>query len=442
METGVIPSQRCLKLCVEQWPPFIDSIRGTEPNLKVTGIMVNLVDILSRQLGMCVQYIVAKDRHYGIRLPNGTWTGIMGLLTRKEADMSAIVLSMNAERASAISLSEPLFIDEQAVGHKTPVLEADVAGFVKPYTAWVWLILVLTIVIVAGTTFLVHFLHGFISHDERPGDEKLRGTDHTDENVIQKSIWLACLWTITSQLSQASYWWPKGDSVRMVTGLWLLMAFILGSVYRSNLKAMLIMPRLRLPFNNIEELVNSRIPTFVMKGSMLNQAMESSSEGSPLYMLKQQAVFHNDIIRLSADLTQGKMAAFLGKRALVYLLHQRYSTRGFCDVYVARETVFGGTSLSLGFPYGSSLKLKVDPIIRGLKEAGILEKLYSQGTRNASFCLGSSLNEPLVQLRALSLVDFYGILSFYTAGIVISLIAFFVEVLGGVRKRQVTSSTQ
>ncbi|XP_064096428.1 uncharacterized protein LOC135208233 [Macrobrachium nipponense] len=167
---------------------------------------------------------------------------------------------------------------------------------------------------------------------------------------------------MTSRRASAPLWCPKGDSIRVITGLWLMISFILGSVYRSNLMAMLIMPRLRLPFNSIEELINSRIPTFVMKGSMLNQAMESASEGSPLYQLKKQAVFHNDITRLSIDLTQGKMAAFLGKRAFSYLLHQRYSTRGFCDVYIARETVFGGTSLSIAFPLGSSLKAKVDPM--------------------------------------------------------------------------------
>ncbi|XP_066940372.1 glutamate [NMDA] receptor subunit 1-like [Macrobrachium rosenbergii] len=240
--------------------------------------------------------------------------------------MSAIVLSMNAERASAVSLSEPLFMDEQAVGHKTPpVPEADVAGFVKPYTTSVWLIVDLTLIGVALATFMVQFLYGYISPDKGDGDENLGGAG---EQGIQQGIWLAFMWTIAIQLSQ-------GDSIRVITGLWLMMAFIVGSVYRSNLMAMLIMPRLRLPSNSIEELINSRIPTFVMKGSMLNQAMESASEGSPLYRLKKQAVFHNDIVRLSRDLTQGKMAAFLSKRAFIYLLHQRYSKVSISPPFVS-----------------------------------------------------------------------------------------------------------
>lgn len=71
-------------------------------------------------------------------------------------------------------------------------------------------------------------------------------------------------------------WLPSGNAARLIAGTWLLMSFILGVVYRSNLKAMLIIPKVNLPFNNVEELVKSGIPTGVVEGiSMHHDIMVS-----------------------------------------------------------------------------------------------------------------------------------------------------------------------
>lgn len=66
----------------------------------------------------------------------------------------------------------------------------------------------------------------------------------------------------------ASWWKPRGGRVRLVGGLWLLVSFVLGTVYRSNLKAMLILPKLHVPFNSFEQLVDTDIPVHVIKGSI------------------------------------------------------------------------------------------------------------------------------------------------------------------------------
>lgn len=62
-------------------------------------------------------------------------------------------------------------------------------------------------------------------------------------------------------------WEPKGNPGRMMAGIWLMTALILTNVYRSNLKAMLIMPRIALPFNSLKELSESNIIMYVTKGN-------------------------------------------------------------------------------------------------------------------------------------------------------------------------------
>lgn len=48
--------------------------------------------------------------------------------------MTAVVLSVDYLRDRAVDFSVPLYVDQQAVGYKRPVFEADMLGFVKPYS--------------------------------------------------------------------------------------------------------------------------------------------------------------------------------------------------------------------------------------------------------------------------------------------------------------------
>ncbi|KAG0702222.1 hypothetical protein GWK47_025151 [Chionoecetes opilio] len=66
-------------------------------------------------------------------------------------------------------------------------------------------------------------------------------------------------------------WAPSGNLARGMAGLWMLMAFTLCSVYSSNLKAMLIYPRVNLPFNSLEELASLNIPTGLANGSAIHE---------------------------------------------------------------------------------------------------------------------------------------------------------------------------
>lgn len=69
----------------------------------------------------------------------------------------------------------------------------------------------------------------------------------------------------------ASPWNPVGGRVRTVAGVWLLLALVLSTVFRANLKAMLILPRLQLPFDSLETLIQSRIPTYIPKATVFHK---------------------------------------------------------------------------------------------------------------------------------------------------------------------------
>ncbi|MPC17196.1 hypothetical protein E2C01_010043 [Portunus trituberculatus] len=67
-------------------------------------------------------------------------------------------------------------------------------------------------------------------------------------------------WFFATFVGQALEFGMQCVLLRLVSGIWMVMVLIVGIVYRSNLKAMMIAPKLRLPFDSMEELVETDIP--------------------------------------------------------------------------------------------------------------------------------------------------------------------------------------
>lgn len=55
------------------------------------------------------------------------------------------------------------------------------------------------------------------------------------------------------------------------------MGLVISAVYSSNLKAMIIIPKLILPFNSMEEMLQTDIASFAFKGSLMHELMEVKS---------------------------------------------------------------------------------------------------------------------------------------------------------------------
>ncbi|KAK8392790.1 hypothetical protein O3P69_014907 [Scylla paramamosain] len=80
---------------------------------------------------------------------------------------------------------------------------------------------------------------------------------------------------------------PTGGCARLAVGMWLLIALILGTVYRSNLKALLIIPKLELPFDSMEDLIKSGITTAVLDGTSVHRdVMDSEKEHSTMSLYR------------------------------------------------------------------------------------------------------------------------------------------------------------
>ncbi|KAK7045738.1 hypothetical protein SK128_027615, partial [Halocaridina rubra] len=179
---------------------------------------------------------------------------------------------MNPERAYYTDLGEYTFMEDQVASYKRPQIEPDIIGFIKPYTPEVWLCVLAVLVTMTTVNFFIQRGSLYIKGLTRQSETAF--TVKTDENKLNplKTFLNSGMQTFSSLIGSPIPGVTPSQSLKFLSGMWLLMSFILASVYRSNLMAMLILPKVTLPFNSLEELVASKLPVWVPNGSAMHRA--------------------------------------------------------------------------------------------------------------------------------------------------------------------------
>ncbi|ROT84493.1 Variant Ionotropic Glutamate Receptor [Penaeus vannamei] len=233
--------------------------------------------ILPPFIHFCFSYklVPAPAGGWGTRQANGSWTGMIGMCERGEVDVVLGPIADSTERSLVIDFSTPLFIDKQIITYLRPTLEPDLGGFVKPFSPLIWILLFLISLLVLGSTFLLLLLRARLFGTLAPSPTS--GTiapapwqrDFPQHGYSDRTG-RAFLWTYGVMITQSMWWFPRSMTGRVLGGAWLLAAFIIATVYKSNLKAMIIIPKVNLPFTNLEEMIEQdKIPYMLMGGSLV-----------------------------------------------------------------------------------------------------------------------------------------------------------------------------
>ncbi|XP_042856228.1 glutamate receptor-like [Penaeus japonicus] len=414
----------CIRVLLLRWDPWV-SWRMPHPASSATGVMRTVMNIFAEKIGFCYKEDLPIGLDFGVQLENGSFSGLIGELNRGEADMSMVPMSVIHIRHQAVDFSEPLFVDEHRITFKRPVPEGDIAGFVKPFTPMMWLLLLFCVLGVCAATFLIqHGLGDAVRGKSEDGD----GTPDSRRNITLSKMRYAVLWTVSCLFSQPVPREPRDVSVRIVAGMWLLSCLIVGTVYRSNLKAMLILPKVVLPFSTFEEFVDADVRGYIITGGIVDVGLRGMPANTTLGKIRDKSRIDVNVGRGIKELIEGKIAPITATTGQRWVFHYDFTNEGHCRLYSSRDGVFS-TSVALGFPKGSRLKPKVDFMIRGLKEFGIMQHLFERETPNTTYCFGKpvSISPTSVDLRPLVLQDFYGILCLYLGGIMLASLVFFVE---------------
>ncbi|XP_076056372.1 glutamate receptor 2-like [Oratosquilla oratoria] len=196
----------------------------------------------SRVCSVNYEYVKPDDGLWGSPFPNGSWYGMLGMLQRNEADIAQVgPFGVTLERAQVVDFSYPIFVSDHIILQKRPVIQGDISGFLKPYTVMMWIMIAFTLIFMGTLIFILRWVSASLR------DNSLRST------VVSKMM-DSLFWTYQQLLEQSAGWVSSSSSVGVTVSLWLLTSFIQANVYKSNLVAMLIAPKVPSPVKSVEDL--------------------------------------------------------------------------------------------------------------------------------------------------------------------------------------------
>ncbi|KAK3895010.1 hypothetical protein Pcinc_001243 [Petrolisthes cinctipes] len=260
-------------------------------------------------------------------------------------------------------------------------------------------------------------------------------------------------WSILMNQSVSRLPSRERTSMKLVFGTWLFTSLILTIVYRSNLKAMIIIPKETRPFDTLEELIHFPIPQAVIKYTTLHEIIDvsdrcqaitlpMSQRGTPLVQIRDLplsvmsgpgAEANSTVGRLKeklyllssarqshiiADIFRGKYVAMGPMSTMMGIIHGHYSKTGSCGLYMMSRGFLGPNSLCFAFPKGSHLKPDVDKVIQRLRAGGIIQHLMNGVLSNASHCTKATVyTASSLTTRNLKIYNFYGVFSLFCAAL-------------------------
>ncbi|XP_045621781.1 glutamate [NMDA] receptor subunit 1 [Procambarus clarkii] len=436
MSPATNTTSSCLKVGVIRYYPFLEVVTNSH-HRSVQGSIIEVMDIITAKLNLCYEWIIPESATPGFRLPNGTWLGALGPLSRGEYDLVGVPFVPNSMLTQYVDFGVPMYMDWQGLVYRRPGLEGDLAGFVKPFSNTIWLMCLLSMIAAVLALFVLKWADSrIVSPPRRESARSLsggRGKEEEEEDAsghLLASLSFTWYWVLSVALGQPSAWLFQRNSTRIMTGLWLLLSFVLGTVYRANLNAMIVVVKTYLPLKRVEDMLKTNVPLMLIKGSILHQLMSAAPPGSVLYKLKQRVILDLNPAQSVRDISAGKYATIVGITNMIYVFHNIYSKTATCPMYVAPEAFLTALPLSFAYPKDSPLKIRFNTIITNLKESGILDYTVKKAVRNGTICLQPmSFTTPNNNLTPLHLNDFYGVFAVYSAGLLLASVLLVLEVL-------------
>ncbi|XP_064105795.1 uncharacterized protein LOC135215223 [Macrobrachium nipponense] len=356
---------------------------------------------------------------------------MIAMMIKKEIDFALGPFGVSGDRASVVDFSTPLFVDKQIISYSRPKLEPDLLGFIRPFDTLMWLLIFLAFILVVLSACGILLARKLLGRREENREFR-----HPSEEDLSEMPILYITWIYGILLGQSFSVLNKNNTTWMLVGIWLVATFIIGTVYKSNLKAMLIIPKVNIPFNNLEELVNQNdVPFILMGGSLVHTTFMEAEQGTLFARAYEKSSgvtwTYNEGLR---KILQEKFAIIVDYTTIMNILHSFFSKTTQCPLWLTKEGIMS-YMLSVSFPKHSSLKDRFDPVIIRLREGGILDLLLKKQTTNATYCLlppGSEAPEN----NALQVRDMYGVFSLFLLGVGLSLIAFLGELIVGCGKKR------
>ncbi|XP_062274952.1 glutamate receptor ionotropic, kainate 4 isoform X2 [Scomber scombrus] len=341
-----------------------------EGNERYEGFCVDMLKELADILKFKYRIRLVGDGLYGVPGANGTWTGMVGELISRKADLAVAGLTITAEREKVIDFSKPFMTLGISIMYRVHLgRRPGYFSFLDPFSPGVWLFMLLAYLAVSCVLFLVARLTPYEWYNPHPC---LKGRCNLliNQYSLGNSFWFP----VGGFMQQGSTIAPRALSTRCVSGVWWAFTLIIISSYTANLAAFLTVQRMEVPIESVDDLADQ---TAIEYGTMHGGSTMTFFQNSRYQTYQRMWNFmHSKQPSVFVKSTEEGIARVLNSN-YAYLLEStmnEYYRQRNCNL-----TQIGGLldtkGYGIGMPVGSVYRDEFDLAILKLQEDNRLEIL-------------------------------------------------------------------
>ncbi|XP_037792821.1 glutamate receptor-like [Penaeus monodon] len=328
-----------------------------------------------------------------------------------EVEFALGPFGVTPQRDVVCDFSEPVYSENNAILMVRPTLQSDMSGFLKPFTAQVWL-LILASVLCMGVVMVW----------------MVRAEDTIFRSYTKGILGKVAIWVIKA-------FTQEGDGGRLLVSTWLLASLVFMSSYSGILTAMITVPRVTIPIDSLADLVaQDDLPWRLEKGSMMFQYFQEAEDDVRRKVFTGMSGTFPDCWAAREAIAKGEFAAICDKTTMKKAMSWDFSSSGQCHLYISRENVYSNAIIAMAFKTNSSYLPKANRIIQLVKESGILSKWVEEQITNTSQCLLPPSSDRRDGIAPLDIEDLAGPCLILAAGLAAALLLFVFEQLASYSK--------
>ncbi|XP_023665820.1 glutamate receptor ionotropic, kainate 5 isoform X1 [Paramormyrops kingsleyae] len=221
-------------------------------NDQYEGFCVDMLKELADILKFSFRIKLVDDGLYGAPEPNGSWTGMVGELINRKADLAVAGFTITSEREKVIDFSKPFMTLGISILYRVQLgRKPGYFSFLDPFSPAVWLFMLLAYLAVSCVLFLAARLSPYEWYNPHPCLRERRDMLE-NQYTLGNSLWFP----VGGFMQQGSEIMPRALSTRCVSGVWWAFTLIIISSYTANLAAFLTVQRMEVPIESPDDLAD------------------------------------------------------------------------------------------------------------------------------------------------------------------------------------------
>ncbi|ROT70073.1 olfactory ionotropic receptor IR4 [Penaeus vannamei] len=251
------PEGASLTVAAEEYIPHVEVVESPGPPFSFKGPMANLLDILAKSMNFTYSFQRPPDGAWGGRLPDGSYNGMVGMVSRKEVDLGLGPFGMSTVRAAVVDFTKPILIDYARILGGKGRAEIDPWGFLLPLTPEVWAgLAALGLLVILTVAFL-----SYLSGQRLPG----RGSRNLYFAVV-RTLLIQDTKVLPERCGDAKV--PPGRRwERVLLAGWMIVTLVTVKSYAGNLMSLLAVRHIPQPYQSVRDVLDDPACTMIWEAN-------------------------------------------------------------------------------------------------------------------------------------------------------------------------------